>query len=46
MKLLIELFGSEAAHSAIKSLKIEVPNMCNDYYIRNAIRILSFDNIK
>jgi len=41
MKLLINLYGFDKAFKAVSELKKEVPNMHKDYYIRNAIRILS-----
>lgn len=41
MKMLIELYGIDAANGAVASLQQEHPNMHNDYYVRNAFRILS-----
>ena len=41
MKLLIELFGEEIVSKTMINLKSEVPNMNEDYYIRNIIRSLN-----
>jgi hypothetical protein len=41
MKLLIELFGEERANEVYNALTQEVPNMNENYYVRNTIRILS-----
>jgi len=40
MKLLIELYGFDKAFEAVSSIRKEVKGMHDDYYIRNAIRIL------
>jgi len=40
MKLLIQLFGETKAKSIYEKLNVEVPNMNEDYYIRNVINTI------
>lgn len=41
MRILVGLFGFDAAWNAVLDLEHEHPGMHDDYYIRNAIRILA-----
>lgn len=40
MKLLIELFGEKKATSYYNYYKSEFPNMHEDYYVRQCIKLL------
>lgn len=40
MKTLIELYGFDKAFEKVSKLRKEIKGMHEDYYIRNAIRIL------
>lgn len=44
MKLLIQIFGENSAIRLYNKIKREIPNMHEDYYVRNIVRTYSPSN--